>query len=631
MPSSIGNEKARREHWIARARSVHGDRYDYSAVVYVNSGEKLVVICRQHGPFPVIPDNHLKAGCPKCGRVRIREHRMVERAEHFIARARAKHGETCDYSQVVYRNAKTKVIIVCPVHGPVSMTPDDHLTGKHGCVDCGNEQRTQQHAVTLPQRREHFINQATAFHGSRWDYSLVDYVNGRTPVVIVCPVHGRFEQTPDAHLVTGCVGCRRDRSRHKSDHNPPRQLTVVNTRRRSMDRPKPRKPKPLQTLKCLKCSKPYATNSRKRPVCQSCLPEWWHLATPKQRTQWIDAGVAPLRFTRRVCRLCKKFDGFIPETTMQRICDDCRPSWWEMATPRERANWASRGSAPMRFTEVTKCRKCGVEFLPTHQAQVACASCRPEWWAKATPPERHRWASKGLVPLRFQSRECRKCAASFTPDHSALVVCESCRPIWWADAAEDERGNWTTMGVTPLRFQSRQCALCNASYDATVGGQQTCSAACSETLSRGSLQKWNRARRASDPAHRLMCNLRGRINHILKAQSTSKKVSTYCVLGMTGKEFMAYLLAHPANSHGRFTAENYGTTWHVDHIMPLASFDLLLEEEQRIAFHFSNCQPLDAADNLAKGSVHEGIRHRSLDRVRKRSDSQVAGEQSNEG
>lgn len=102
--------------------------------------------------------------------------------------------------------------------------------------------------------------------------------------------------------------------------------------------------------------------------------------------------------------------------------------------------------------------------------------------------------------------------------------------------------------------------------------------------------------------------------------------ASYCVLGMTGKEFMAYLLAHPANSHGRFPAKIYGMTWHVDHIKPLASFDLLLEEEQRIAFHCAHCQPLDAPENLVKGSVHDGVRHRSLDRARSGSDeSRVNG------
>lgn len=630
MPRQIDDANDRRERWIARARAVHGDRYDYSSVVYVNSGKKVLVTCREHGPFPVTPDNHLKSGCPRCGDARRREHQMNERAKHFVARARDKHGDRYDYSQVVYPNAKTDVIVVCPVHGPVAMTPDDHLTGKSGCAKCGKEQIVQQHTVTLPRRREHFINQAKAFHGPQWDYSLVEYVNGRTPVVIVCPVHGRFEQTPDNHLVTGCAGCRRDRRRLGIANDPHRQSTVVNTRRRSADKPKPRKPTPPRRMKCLKCSRPYETKSRKRPVCQSCRPEWWHSATPQQRSKWIDTGITPLRFSRKVCRICKNVKGFTPDKSSRVICGDCRPSWWAMASGDERTNWAMRRSVPARFHERKKCRKCGKAFAPLYYNQTACDSCRPEWWSEATPPERHRWASKGLVPLRFQSRECRKCAASFTPDHSALVVCESCRPAWWSDAAEDERSNWTTMGVTPLRFQSRQCAFCNAPYDPSVGAQQTCSTACREALSRGSLRKWNRARRASDPAHRLMCNLRGRINHILKAQSTSKKVSTYCVLGMTGKEFMAYLLAHPANSHGRFTAENYGTTWHVDHIMPLASFDLLHEEEQRTAFHFSNCQPLDAAENLAKGSVHDGIRHRSLDRTRRISEESRANGRTSE-
>lgn len=613
MPRPIGDAHDRRERWIARARAVHGDRYDYSSVVYVNSGEKVLVVCRQHGPFPVTPDNHLKSGCPKCGGARRREHRMSERAEHFIARARDKHGDRYDYSQVVYSNAKTEVIIGCPTHGPVSITPDDHLTGKIGCAKCGKEQALQQHATTAPKRRDRFINQARAIHGERWDYSSVTYVNGRTPVAIVCPVHGRFEQTPNAHLVTGCLACADERRRLLRLHGKGRERSEF------------RKPGPMRTVKCLKCSRQYDTESRKRPVCQSCLPEWWHAATRKQRSNWIDSEIVPLRFSRRICLWCEKPSGFIPESSSQKVCTDCRPPWWEKANRHERTSWTTRRSVPARFRERKKCRKCGKEFAPLHYNQAACDSCRPEWWTRATPPERHRWASKGLVPLRFQLRECRKCATSFMPDHSAVVVCESCRPAWWSDAAVDERSNWTTMGVTPLRFQSRRCAFCDAPYDPTVGGQQTCSTACSEALSRGSLRKWERARKANDPAYRLMCNLRGRINHILKAQSTSKKVSTYCVLGMTGKEFMAYLLAHPANSHGRFTAENYGTTWHVDHVRPLASFDLLLEEEQRIAFHFSNCQPLDAADNLAKNSLYEGVRHRSR---RRSSESRGKGRQS---
>ena len=49
------------------------------------------------------------------------------------------------------------------------------------------------------------------------------------------------------------------------------------------------------------------------------------------------------------------------------------------------------------------------------------------------------------------------------------------------------------------------------------------------------------------------------------------------------------------------TFENYGK-WHIDHILPCASFDLLLPEEQPKCFHYTNLQPLWAIDNMKKGA-----------------------------
>ncbi|MCQ2069413.1 MAG: hypothetical protein MJY68_10065 [Bacteroidaceae bacterium] len=55
------------EEFIQKAKAVHGDRYDYSKVEYVNSSTKVCIICKKHGEFWQIPFSHLKGhGCVKC-------------------------------------------------------------------------------------------------------------------------------------------------------------------------------------------------------------------------------------------------------------------------------------------------------------------------------------------------------------------------------------------------------------------------------------------------------------------------------------------------------------------------------------------------------------------------------------
>ena len=56
-----------KEEWITSARKVHGNKYDYSKVEYVNARTKVCIICPEHGEFCQTPHKHLSgSGCPKC-------------------------------------------------------------------------------------------------------------------------------------------------------------------------------------------------------------------------------------------------------------------------------------------------------------------------------------------------------------------------------------------------------------------------------------------------------------------------------------------------------------------------------------------------------------------------------------
>lgn len=120
--------------------------------------------------------------------------------EEFIAKARAIHGDRYDYSKVEYKGNKKCVCIICPEHGEFWQAPAKHVYREHGCPMCGG---------SMKKNTEDFIKEARAIHGDKYDYPLVNYVNMKTPVKILCPEHGMFEQYPENHLYqrNGCPEC----------------------------------------------------------------------------------------------------------------------------------------------------------------------------------------------------------------------------------------------------------------------------------------------------------------------------------------------------------------------------------------------------------------------------------------
>ena len=179
------------EEFIKKAKSIHGDKYDYSKVEYVNAHTKVCIICPKHGEFwqQAYCHTNLKQGCPKCyGNTK-------KTTEKFIEDAKKIHGDKYDYSKVEYKNNRTKVCIICPIHGEFWQTPKEHLKGS-GCLECSY--------ISLKEKQklgnDEFIKRANDIHYGKYDYSKVEYINYETPVCIICPKHGEFWQTPHSHL-----------------------------------------------------------------------------------------------------------------------------------------------------------------------------------------------------------------------------------------------------------------------------------------------------------------------------------------------------------------------------------------------------------------------------------------------
>jgi hypothetical protein len=180
------------EQFIEKAKLVHGNKFDYSKVEYINNSTKVKIICSKHGEFEQIPNSHLLGyGCSKC-------HNLNTNTNEFIKKANLVHGEKYDYSKVDYKHSKTNIIIICTKHGEFEQSPNLHLKG-NGCPNCGG---------TLKLSTNDFIKKSDVKHNNLYDYSKVNYVNSKTKVNIICKIHGEFAQQPDSHLSgIGCPIC----------------------------------------------------------------------------------------------------------------------------------------------------------------------------------------------------------------------------------------------------------------------------------------------------------------------------------------------------------------------------------------------------------------------------------------
>lgn len=190
------SEKKRKtkEQFVSDAVSVHGNKYDYSKVVYTGNKDKVSLICIEHGEFRIAPTDHLKGGgCAECSFDRLRL-----KTDGFIGKATAIHGGKFDYSLVACEAASDVVDIICSVHGAFQQRASDHMSG-YGCAACAGTKKLTTYD---------FIARSKMVHGNRYIYDEVKYTSSHRVVKIKCPEHGTFKQQAYKHLQgQGCALC----------------------------------------------------------------------------------------------------------------------------------------------------------------------------------------------------------------------------------------------------------------------------------------------------------------------------------------------------------------------------------------------------------------------------------------
>ena len=183
---------------IDKAHKVHGYKYIYDKMEYVNSATKTCITCREHGDFWQTPNNHLSGqGCPKCnGGTLITKESIIKKAKEI-------HGDKYIYTQSNYVNYHTKMCIICPNHGEFWQSPLHHLNGQ-GCPKCGKLSIIDKNTKPFSQ----FDEGARKVHGDKYVYDKGTYTTSSKKMRMVCPDHGEFWQTPAHHLNgQGCPKC----------------------------------------------------------------------------------------------------------------------------------------------------------------------------------------------------------------------------------------------------------------------------------------------------------------------------------------------------------------------------------------------------------------------------------------
>ena len=142
------------------------------------------------------------------------------------------------------------------------------------------------------------------------------------------------------------------------------------------------------------------------------------------------------------------------------------------------------------------------------------------------------------------------------------------------------------------------CPECGKEFQTTVAlkkgrPKKYCTTQCRRRI-------FERTKYAIDPNYRTIKLLRRRYHQAVKQQHTNKCGNTVNILGCSLKDFKFHI--EQQFKPGMTWKNHRSNGWHLDHIIPCASFDLKDPLQQKKCFHYTNIQPLWWFENLKKSN-----------------------------
>lgn len=117
--------------------------------------------------------------------------------EEFIKRSILRHGDRFDYTKSKYVSSRSHIIVTCKEHGDFTIAPYSHMNGT-GCAKCSGKAK---------KTTASFIDEAKKINPT-YDYSQVNYVTSKTPVIVKCGFGHEFAVIPNNLLRgSGCPIC----------------------------------------------------------------------------------------------------------------------------------------------------------------------------------------------------------------------------------------------------------------------------------------------------------------------------------------------------------------------------------------------------------------------------------------